>query len=128
MSDWFTATKSLSPDELVAEAQTMLSQGYFLEMMTCQDRRQDLEKMRLVYQFNRFDTLDRQRVHADLDPDATAPSISHVFAAADWYEREVWDMYGVRFSGHPNLKRLLCPEDSDFHALLKDFGIPGEAS
>ncbi len=96
--------------------------GYTLEMITCQDRREDLAKMRLVYTFNRLDIVDRHLFHADADPGESAPTITGAFKAADWHEREVWDMYGVRFDGHPNLKRLLCPEDCDFHALLKDFG------
>ena len=94
-------------------------------MLTCEDRRADLHKMRLVYTFNRFTTADRHLVLVELAPEipgAEAPSIAHVLPAADWYEREVFDMYGVRFSGHPNLKRILLPDDVDFHALLKDFG------
>ncbi len=45
-----------------------------------------------------------------------------MYKAADWNEREVYDMYGVTFAGHPDLKRILLPDDADFHALLKDFG------
>jgi NADH-quinone oxidoreductase subunit C len=52
----------------------------------------------------------------------TAPSIVDIFPAADWMEREVFDMHGVRFDDHPDLERILLPEDADFHALLKDFG------
>jgi NADH-quinone oxidoreductase subunit C len=96
--------------------------GYVLELLTCQDRREDLEKMRLVYGFNTWETLDRHLVHADVDPGDPACSITHVYKAADWNEREVYDMYGVTFAGHPDLKRILLPDDADFHALLKDFG------
>ena len=49
------------------------------------------------------------------------PTISGVFPAADWHERETFDFYGVHFQGHPNLIRILLPEDADFHPLLKDF-------
>ena len=96
--------------------------GYILELLTCQDRREDLEKMRLVYGFNAWETLDRHLIHADVDPGTPACSITHIYKAADWNEREVYDMYGVTFAGHPDLKRILLPEDADFHALLKDFG------
>lgn len=100
--------------------------GYRLEMITCEDRRAEEQRMRLVYQFNRMDTPDRHAVFVDAPgeiPGASAPSVASVYPAADWFEREIFDMYGVRFEGHPNLQRILLPEDADFHALLKDFGV-----
>jgi len=132
-------------DRLPALAERFRDRGYFLEMMTCLDLRPVPGVMRLVYTFNRFGPVDRHRVEVDLRPtrewtgpvpkgvkteDGTAPgpdateghSIARVFDAADWFEREVYDMYGVSFAGHPDLKRILLPDDADFHALLKDFG------
>ncbi len=103
-------------------AQTFAEHGYWLEMLTCQDRRKDLEKFRLLYTFNQFGPADRHLVTVDLDVGDEAPSISAISSAADWKEREVFDMYGVRFSDHPNLKRILLPDDANFNALLKDFG------
>jgi len=128
----FHHTHVVEPDGVVDVARLFREHGYWLEMLTCQDRRADLSKMRMVYTFNRFEQADRHLVHADLDPGVEAVSIAGVYKAADWYEREVYDMYGVGFRGHPDLKRILLPDDADFHALLKDFGriedAPGAAA
>jgi NADH-quinone oxidoreductase subunit C len=49
------------------------------------------------------------------------PTIGGVFAGANWHERETHDFFGIRFTGHPNLKPFLLPEDATFHPLLKDY-------
>jgi NADH-quinone oxidoreductase subunit C len=54
------------------------------------------------------------------------PSVAGVWATADWHEREVFDLSGVRFMNHPNLKRILCPEDWVGHPLRKDYEMPLE--
>jgi NADH-quinone oxidoreductase subunit C len=107
------------PTQMPAVAQAMLDQGCFLESLTAVDLR---ESFTLVYHFANFSELCRTVVHATLAKGAQAPTISQVYPAADWYEREVYDLFGIKFAGHPDLKRILLPDDADFHPLLKDFG------
>lgn len=54
------------------------------------------------------------------------PSVSDVWGIANWHEREAYDLVGIRFTGHPNLRRILCPEDWTGHALRKDYEFPLE--
>jgi NADH-quinone oxidoreductase subunit C len=54
------------------------------------------------------------------------PTVSGVWSTADWHERECYDLLGVRFTGHPNLRRILCPEDWVGHPLRKDYEMPLE--
>lgn len=54
------------------------------------------------------------------------PSVSGIWSTADWHERETYDLSGVRFTGHPNLRRILCPEDWVGHPLRKDYEMPLE--
>lgn len=56
----------------------------------------------------------------------SVPSVSSVWGIADWHEREAYDLMGIHFEGHPNLRRILCPEDWTGHALRKDYEFPLE--
>jgi len=67
----------------------------------------------------------RIRVKVRTDEMTPVPSISQVFNAANWYERETWDLYGVAFSEHPDLRRLLTDYGFDGHPLRKDFPLTG---
>lgn len=54
------------------------------------------------------------------------PSVSSIWGIADWHEREAYDLVGIHFTNHPNLRRILCPEDWEGHALRKDYEFPLE--
>jgi NADH-quinone oxidoreductase subunit C len=118
----FNYRSQATHDAIPAIAQIYLDRGYFLEMLTCLDRLADDEIFRLVYAFNRFDRCERHALDIDLKPTQAVATISQIHRSANWFEREVCEMFGVHFDGHQNLKRLLLPEDTDFHPLLKDFG------
>lgn len=106
------------PAQLPDVAQALLRLGCFLESLTAVDYP---EHFTLVYHFNHYRELCRTVVHAKLAKEAAAVSISQVYPAANWYEREVYDLFGIRFAGHPDLRRILLPFDADFHPLRKKF-------
>jgi NADH-quinone oxidoreductase subunit C len=68
----------------------------------------------------------RVRVRAWLDEGDEIATVIPVWPAADWFERELWDMFGIPVSGHPNLKRLLMDDDWEGHPLRKDYPLGGE--
>ena len=83
---------------------------------------------------NRFDVVyhlmsptqnTRVRVKLETDEDSTVPSVTNVFIGADWFEREAYDMYGILFTGHPDLRRLLTDYGFEGHPLRKDFPTTG---
>jgi NADH-quinone oxidoreductase subunit C len=106
------------PTQMVEVAQAMLDAGCYLASFTAVDMVQAFD---LVYHFASFDELWRTVVHIPLGKKKGMYTISQVYPGADWYEREVYDLFGIHFFNHPNLKRLLLPEDADFYPLLKDF-------
>jgi NADH-quinone oxidoreductase subunit C len=67
----------------------------------------------------------RIRVKVMTDEDTPVPSITGIYPGADWFERETYDLYGVLFSGHPDLRRLLTDYGFDGHPLRKDFPLTG---
>jgi NADH-quinone oxidoreductase subunit C len=81
-------------------------------------------RFEVVYHF--LSLAKKHRVRIKLPVEAGNPevdSISSLWAGANWYEREVWDMFGIKFRGHPNLKRILMYEQFEGHPLRKDYPI-----
>lgn len=81
-------------------------------------------RFEVVYQLTSLAKNHRFRVKVVVTDDTVeVPSIWDLWGLANWMEREVYDMYGVRFSGHPNLRRILCHDQFEGHALRKDYPI-----
>ncbi len=77
-----------------------------------------------VYHFYSLKNNNRVRVKAPLNEDnCEIDTVTDLWKTADWYEREIWDMYGIKFKGHPNMKRILLYEEFKGHPLRKDYPI-----
>ena len=83
------------------------------------------QRFDVVYHLLSMKHNQRLRVKVATDEDTAVPSITGVFSAAGWFERETWDMYGVVFSDHPDLRRLLTDYGFEGHPLRKDFPLTG---
>jgi NADH-quinone oxidoreductase subunit C len=79
----------------------------------------------VVYHFLSPTKNTRIRIKLEVGEDATVPSIIDVFAGANWFEREVYDLYGIPFTGHPDMRRLLTDYGFEGHPLRKDFPLTG---
>jgi NADH-quinone oxidoreductase subunit C len=80
----------------------------------------------LVYLLANTETSERITVRCFVnDPEPAAPSVVGLWEGANWLEREVWDMFGIRFTGHPDLRRILLPEEFAAYPLRKDYPLQG---
>ncbi len=83
----------------------------------------------VVYNLYSFKNNFRVRLKTNVDEsDCTIDSVTSVWNSANWQERETYDMYGIKFNSHPDLRRMYMPEEFEYHPLRKDFpliGIPG---
>jgi NADH-quinone oxidoreductase subunit C len=86
---------------------------------------EDKKRFSVLYQLRKFPGALRIRVVIDADEGRPVPSITPIYPSANWAERETFDMFGIRFSGHPDLRRIYLPEVFAGHPLRKDFPLEG---
>jgi NADH-quinone oxidoreductase subunit C len=80
----------------------------------------------VVYNLYSIGKNHRVRLKVQVDEGEGVPSVTAVWNGANWFEREVFDMFGIRFDGHPDLRRILMPQDWEGHPLRKDFPLTKE--
>jgi len=93
--------------------------GFYLESVTVLDFQDTVE---LVYHMNAHEPKSRVSFRALCGHDQPAPTVSDIFATAEWQEREIHEFFGNPFTGNTDLRRLLLPEDADYYPLKKTFG------
>ncbi len=90
--------------------------------LTCVDYLGEKPRFELVYHLRSMKKLHMIRVKTRApEGDPTVDSLTPLYKIANWFEREVWDMYGVKFNGHPDLRRILLYEEFEGHPLRKDY-------
>ena len=116
------------PAQHIVEACQMLRDELSFEMLaaeTAVDYWPEIEpRIHLIYQFYSLSKNDRIGLRVPLNGNALRlPTIETVYPNANWYEREIWDMFGIQFEGHSDLRRILMPEDWEGHPLRKDYPL-----
>lgn len=97
----------------------------FLVLLTSVEIKQGFQS---VYSLHSTKTKKSLRIKATIPKEnPIVPTISHIWSTADWFEREAYDMMGIIYTGHPNLKRILNPEDWEGYPLRKDYIPPADA-
>lgn len=113
--------------EILAFLKNTPKPGYEVLMdYTGVDYIEPIKQTKVVYWLHNPTTYERIRLTVFAGRDDILPSIVDLWEGANWYERELFDLFGVRFEGHPDLKRILMPDDWKGHPLRKDYALTEE--
>jgi NADH-quinone oxidoreductase subunit C len=126
VGDWTV----IVPRERIVEIATWLRDAPeasfdFCSDVTASDWPSRPDRFDVIYNLYSVRHHHRVRVKVRAGVDDPVPSVTGVWPAANWLEREVWDMFGVRFTGHPDLRRILMPDEWQGHPQRKDYPLEG---
>lgn len=118
------------PKELIVEACEFMKEASGFDMLAdlCGADNGPEEDPRFVVNYHLFSTTHYNRIRLKVfvsEDDAKVPTVTSVWKTAEWHERETFDLFGVVFEGHPDLRRILLPSDFDGYALRKDYPLRG---
>ena len=118
------------PREAIVEICSFLKSEHDFDMLAdlCGCDRGPEEEPRFEVNYHLFSTIHYSRLRLKVllsDDDPSVPTVSWLWKTANWHERETYDLVGIKFDGHPDLRRILLPSDFDGHALRKDYPLRG---
>lgn len=126
LGEW---TVEVAPDRLLHVCAWLKNEWQFerLSSVTAVDWPEREPRFDVVYHLHSIARNERLRVKCRAGGEAPEiDSVTQVWRAADWYEREVFDLFGIRFRNHPDLRRIMMPEDWQGHPLRKDYPVHGD--
>jgi NADH-quinone oxidoreductase subunit C len=120
-------TVMIEADDIRGACRAVQNAGYnFLSDVTCVDWFPAEPRFHVTYHILSHGLKQRIRLRAEASTmNATVDSITEVWPSADFYEREIFDLFGIRFNGHPNMRRIMMPDDWEGHPLRKDYPVEG---
>jgi NADH-quinone oxidoreductase subunit C len=120
-------TLTIAREAIIPAAQAVQQAGYnFLEDITAVDWLPAVPRFQISYHILSHALKERIRLRVMIDEaSASLDTITGVWPSANYYEREIFDLFGVRFDGHPNLRRIMMPEEWQGHPLRKDYPVEG---
>jgi NADH-quinone oxidoreductase subunit C len=119
-------TLTVAPKSIVAACEAAKAAGYnFFEDVTAVDWYPSEPRFQLSYSLLSHSFKQRIRIVARVAEGQSIASVTGVWPASNFYEREVFDLFGVKFTGHPRLTRIMMPDNWDGHPLRKDYPVEG---
>jgi NADH-quinone oxidoreductase subunit C len=121
-------TLEVAPERIVEVCRFLKSERQFVRLsdVTAVDWYPQEPRFEVVYHLHSLERNERLRLKCRLPgQDPELDSVTAVWRSANWYEREVYDLFGIRFRNHPDLRRILMPEDWEGHPLRKDYPVHG---